>query len=316
MRWRAPITKVEPVGLPHGLVDRGPLLSIPLLSFMSDQIRVLVADDDPWILRMVANVLSKRGYLVETAHDGEEALDKATATKPDLLITDVLMPNMDGWTLVKVLRSRKEMAFLPVIFLTSLSSDDDRIRGFRLGADDYMAKPFRFEELDLRVERTLSRGRIVEQAAREQVGASPLPPPPVPPVDLMGTGRHVGLLGRLEQVGLSALLTLLEMERKSGELIVVRDEGERPEESAPLGPTGHIFVRDGKVVDATIDGITMAANEECIYSMLAWSQGSFEFRQGEVDVADTISRSTTGLLMEGARRIDESKRDLDVDVEW
>src|SRR4030095_14524001 len=74
-----------------------------------------------------------------------------------LLITDVMMPKMDGWTLVKALRARPEMAFLPVIFLTALGSDDDRIRGFRLGADDYMAKPFRFEELDLRGERTARR---------------------------------------------------------------------------------------------------------------------------------------------------------------
>lgn len=279
---------------------------------MSDQIRVLVADDDPWILRMVANVLSKRGYQVETATDGEEALEKAVAWKPDLLITDVMMPHMDGWTLVKVLRTRKEMAFLPVIFLTSLSSDDDRIKGFRLGADDYMAKPFRFEELDLRVERTLGRSRMVEQVAREQIGAAPAPEPPVQPVEAESTGEHVGLLGRLEQVGVSALLTLLEMERKTGELIVTRDNGEqRREASAVVGPIGHIFVRKGKVIAAAIDGIAPPAHEECVYSMLSWATGSFEFHQGEVNVKETISASTTHLLMEGARRIDESRRDTD-----
>src|SRR5262245_47365325 len=138
--------------------------------------RVLVADDDPWILRMVAAVLSQRGYIVDLARDGEEAFGKAIQAPPDLLITDVMMPKMDGWSLVKALRARPELAFLPVIFLTALASDDDRIRGFRLGADDYMAKPFRFEELDLRVERTLHRTRMVQQVARERIGAATPPP--------------------------------------------------------------------------------------------------------------------------------------------
>ena len=124
---------------------------------MDDVPHVLVADDDAWILRMVATVLEKRGYSVETAVDGEDALARALARTPDLLITDVMMPKLDGWSLVRQLRSHAELAMLPVIFLTALSSEDDRIRGFRLGADDYVTKPFRFEELDLRVAKTLRR---------------------------------------------------------------------------------------------------------------------------------------------------------------
>src|ERR1044071_2540962 len=89
---------------------------------------VLVADDDAWILRMVSTVLEKRGYSVETALDGEDALQRALARTPDLLITDVMMPRMDGWSLVRRLRSHEGLALLPVIFLTALSSEDDRIR--------------------------------------------------------------------------------------------------------------------------------------------------------------------------------------------
>src|SRR5262245_35951826 len=68
---------------------------------------VLVADDDAWILRMVATVLEKRGYSVETAVDGEDALHRALARTPDLLITDVMMPKMDGWSLVRNLRAHE-----------------------------------------------------------------------------------------------------------------------------------------------------------------------------------------------------------------
>ncbi len=266
--------------------------------------RVLVADDDPWILRMVAAVLGQRGYTVDLARDGEEAYGKALQNAPDLLITDVMMPKMDGWSLVKALRARPDLAFLPVIFLTGMTSDDDRIQGFRLGADDYMAKPFRFEELDLRVERTLGRSRMVEQVAREQIGAVDAPAPE--PVDTEGSGPHIGLLGRLEQVGLSALLTLLEMERKTGILVVEREIG-RPGGTRRVGPTARVFIDRGKVIAARIDGQTSPANAECIYHMLRWSAGAFEFNEVEIDMHDEIGSTTTHLLLEAARRIDEGE---------
>ncbi len=138
---------------------------------------------------MVATVLEKRGYSVETAVDGEDALARALARTPDLLITDVMMPKLDGWSLVRQLRAHGDLALLPVIFLTALSSEDDRIRGFRLGADDYVTKPFRFEELDLRVAKTLRRAAQTVQDTHDQ---------------LAGTG----LRGDLSQVGLSSLLVL------------------------------------------------------------------------------------------------------------
>src|SRR5438270_13520254 len=104
---------------------------------------VLVADDDAWILRMIATVLEKRGYNVETARDGADALARALARPPDLLITDVMMPKLDGWSLVRQLRAHEALAHLPVIFMTALSSEGDKIRAFRLGADDYLITPFR-----------------------------------------------------------------------------------------------------------------------------------------------------------------------------
>src|SRR5207245_10460425 len=103
--------------------------------------RILIVDDDAWILKMVSTVLDKRGYAIDTAQDGAEALEKVQAHAPDLIVTDVMMPRMDGWALIRTLRSREQTAFVPVIFLTALGSDDDRIRGFRLGADDYLPKP-------------------------------------------------------------------------------------------------------------------------------------------------------------------------------
>ena len=237
---------------------------------------VLVADDDAWILRMVATVLEKRGYIVLIANDGEEALAKALVTTPDLLITDVMMPRMDGWALVKALRSRPETATLPVIFLTALSSDEDRIRGFRLGADDYVPKPFRFEELDLRIAKTMRRTQAIAQEARETI---------------LGPS----LRGDLAQIGLAALLTMIEMERKTG-VLSLRDAS---------GASAQILVRTGRVVHARLDDRAEPVDAECVYHLLCWSAGSFDLIACEVEGADRVHTSTMNLLLEGARRLDE-----------
>lgn len=226
---------------------------------------------------MVATVLEKRGYSVETAVDGEDALRRALARVPDLLITDVMMPKLDGWALVRQLRAHSELAMVPVIFLTALSSEDDRIRGFRLGADDYVSKPFRFEELDLRVTKTLRRTQAAIQEARDQLGGS-------------------GLRGDLSQVGLSSLLVLIDLERKTG-LLQLRG----PE----AGSAAQILVRDGKVVHARLDDHEDPVDAECVYHLLTWTAGEFEFVTCLVEGVDRVNTSTTHLLMEGARLIDE-----------
>ncbi|HTL33868.1 MAG TPA: response regulator, partial [Kofleriaceae bacterium] len=155
---------------------------------------VLVVDDDPHILRMLTDVLAKKGFAVDTAKDGEEAYERALAKAPDLLVTDVMMPKLDGWSLVRKLRLEPKLATLPVIFLTALGGDDDRIKAFSLGADDYVNKPFKLNDVVARVEKVLT---AKSPAAAKQAMASS------------------GLNGDLAQVGLSTLLVLVEMERKT-----------------------------------------------------------------------------------------------------
>jgi DNA-binding response OmpR family regulator len=255
--------------------------------------RILVVDDDAWILRMVTTVLEKRGYQIFTARDGEEGLEQAQQVIPDLIVTDVMMPKLDGWALVKQLRATPQLAFTPVIFLTALGSDEDRIRGFRLGADDYLAKPFRFEELDLRVAKAL-RHRHPEAHTRAEVRAQA-------PADEKKPKSTPGISGSLDQLGLSSLLIVLEMERKSGVLVLShRGEDGQPE-------VGRVFLRAGRVARARLDGKPTPKNHQAVYAMLTWSLGTFEFSALEVDMQDEIKTSTTALLMEGARRIDEAQ---------
>jgi CheY-like chemotaxis protein len=257
--------------------------------------RVLIVDDDPWILRMVSTLLEKRGYAISTAGDGEEGLMRADQLRPDLIITDVMMPKLDGWALVRALRSRPELALVPVIFLTALGGEDDRIRGFRLGADDYLPKPFRFEELDLRVANALKKAKATQQKAQEMKEA------PVEPAGGTPGKKSVGIHGTLEQLGLSSLMVMIEMERKSGILRLER-----------VGVTGRIFCREGRVIAARLDGDRAPPKArkgaEAVYHMLTWADGRFDFSGVDVDMEDEVNSTTTHLLMEGARLIDEGKR--------
>jgi DNA-binding response OmpR family regulator len=117
---------------------------------------VLVADDDAHIVELVSMYLHRKGYRVETAYDGTDTLRKARELKPDLLVLDIMMPGEDG---LQVCRALSRPGGMPIIFLTARTSDIDKITGLRLGADDYVTKPFNPHELVARVDAVLRRVR-------------------------------------------------------------------------------------------------------------------------------------------------------------
>jgi DNA-binding response OmpR family regulator len=117
---------------------------------------ILVADDDEHIVELVSFYLKRAGYDVETAFDGDETLRKAVELHPALLVLDVMMPGQDGLQVCRTLSRRGE---IPIVLLTARSTDIDKIAGLRLGADDYVTKPFNPEELVARVEAVLRRSR-------------------------------------------------------------------------------------------------------------------------------------------------------------
>ena len=123
---------------------------------MSNALRILVADDEDRIRKLVGDFLSRSGYEIIEAADGGEALRLATtAPTPDLVILDVMMPVLDGWTVLSEIRRQNNV---PVILLTAKSTENDQLGGFRLGADDYITKPFSPSLLVARVEALLKRG--------------------------------------------------------------------------------------------------------------------------------------------------------------
>jgi two-component system, OmpR family, alkaline phosphatase synthesis response regulator PhoP len=109
--------------------------------------RVLVVDDEPGIVDIARANLEAQGYQVIGAHDGHEALEKIKEDKPDLMVLDILMPEMDGWEVLRHMETDAEMAGIPVIMLTARVSDEDVLRGLEAGAVEYMTKPFYPQEL-------------------------------------------------------------------------------------------------------------------------------------------------------------------------
>jgi two-component system, OmpR family, phosphate regulon response regulator PhoB len=120
-------------------------------------IRILVVDDEPDLLDLVRLSLSEAGFAVETAGSGQQALEALRRAAPDLVVLDLMLPDMPGTEVCRFIRSRPETADVLVLMLTAKSEEVDRIVGFELGADDYVTKPFSPRELVLRVRALLRR---------------------------------------------------------------------------------------------------------------------------------------------------------------
>jgi DNA-binding NarL/FixJ family response regulator len=138
--------------------------------------RLLVVDDEPKLLRAIALDLKGEGYDVSTARSGNEALISIAQKLPDLIVSDIRMPGMDGYALARRLRQNQSTALIPIVFLTAKDTTADRIEGFRTGVDAYLTKPFEPDELLAviasilsRVERTHSQiARVVGKAEAER----------------------------------------------------------------------------------------------------------------------------------------------------
>jgi DNA-binding response OmpR family regulator len=120
----------------------------------ADVTRILLVDDDNMITGPVARALGEAGYGVLVAHDGKQGLQMALDQKPDLVVLDVMLPEMNGWEVCKALRAKSTV---PILMLTALDNEVDRILGLELGADDYLTKPFSVRELLARIRASLRR---------------------------------------------------------------------------------------------------------------------------------------------------------------
>lgn len=249
--------------------------------------RILVADRDRSVHELVRSALAGGPYELSCVVDGQEALKEAGRWGPQLIILEAALPRMDGVSLVRMLRSKPEFALVPAIFLDSPDHLKKRISGFKLGADDFMPKPVKSDEIGPRVSLALQ----ARDEARKTVQNLT---PDGPEVEF---SLEVAVFrGSLDEVGLPSLLTMIELEKKSGILVLILE---------PEKEKVRIYVRDGRVVVARYDTREEPRNTELIHRLLARSGGKFDFRPGRADRSDEVNLPTAHLLLDGARLLDE-----------
>jgi CheY-like chemotaxis protein len=308
--------------------------------------RILVVDDDPWIQRIAASRLGQQGHQVSLAGDGPGAFALASKVHPDLVVSAVSLPTMHGWSWWERLRALPACAQTPIVFLLPSGADGD-VPGATPG-DLRLRKPFRVEDLERAVVTAIGDKLQREGTDILYLPpASEAPPPPpdgATPVSYTSTSSSAwpipvspsqspspsssssalveegaasarpqrsvdptkpsaghrplsAFRGEIDQIGLSSILVLLEMERKTGILLCERESS-----------TARLFLRKGRVIRADSDAPSLSG-AAAVYEALAWRSGSFDFLIGDIGGVDDIQASTTFLLLEGARRIDEANED-------
>lgn len=235
--------------------------------------KILLVDADPRSMRIVEVSLRKAGYNVACAEDGEAALEIVETQSPDLVICDTKLRKIDGYAFVRRLKDRPESAAIPVIFLATTRSVEDKIRGLELGVEDYLTKPIFVRELLARVNVVLAR-RAQESIATKNPST-----------------LRTRFAGSIHDMTVVDLLQTFEISRKSGSITF--------KSGACLG---YVWFKDGKVVDAEVGTLR---GEEAVYRLLVWSEADFEVDFGPVDREDVVEVGTSALVMEGLRRADE-----------
>jgi DNA-binding response OmpR family regulator len=242
------------------------------------RVHILVVDDDPWVHQFLTAALQREGWVVSTAFDGIEGLRRASRLQPSLIITDVVMPRMDGWTFVRQLRTLWEFASTPVVFLTTRKDRRDRLRGFGLGADEYLPKPISLEQVLPAIRKALLGRQRLEQRLPASLDA-----------------ERSELQGSLNELGLSWVLTLLESNRSTGILEVTR--GDRRQ-------GGVAYLRDGTILAAQLRRQDRIRNLDALVLMLGWESGSFLFTRCDVDLPDEIQEPIHAVLLAAAHRLE------------
>jgi len=236
--------------------------------------KVLVVDEEPKLRRILEKVLVDRGFEVASAVNGKEALDKLPFFNPHLIIADVAMSGMDGFELCRRIREDRRFGAVRFIFLTAKDAREDEIEGLRLGADDYITKPFDVDRLLARVQ---TRLRWLDTANSFACAES-----------------EEGIEGGLASRNLIDILQVLEMSQKTGVLSITQDDGEIT-----------IQIDRGMIVSAKFGN---KRGKFAVYAALSWSDGHFCFQPTEqVDEEERLQ--ITGLLLEWATIADEVSRE-------
>lgn len=239
-----------------------------------DNPTILVADGDPKNLQILRENLEAAGFEVIIASDGLQAWQKISTGVPDLILSEVNLPKLDGFQLLEKLKADPVTSSIPLMFLTNRRELQDRVRSLRGGVKDYMIKPLHIKEVLARIRMILRRMERIKEDDAE-------------------TAKK--LVGRLEEFSPVDLIESFGVERKTG-VLTLHNENNR---------SGEIYFRDGAVVNASLGNLKA---EKAVYQMLPWKHGHFTMVFKDIVVPDEISVSNLGLLLQGFKRMEERER--------
>jgi DNA-binding response OmpR family regulator len=246
--------------------------------------RILIVEDEPGMIELLTVALEDEGFNISIANNGAQGLKKVEEEDPDLIISDVMMPDMNGYDFCQQLRSNPKTAAIPFIFLTAKKDVSDRVRGLNLGADDYISKPFHVVEVVARIKTLMQR---VKRSRPQQ----PAPPPP------QTQEADAAFSGDLEKMSIGEVVQTIALTRKNGCLVL-----------SNAGRKGKVYFQEGMVTYAEVE---RKKGTEAVYRLLSWKNGQFKFDAGAAAETQNVQKSAESLLMEGMRRLDEYNRLLD-----
>ncbi|MBL8148852.1 MAG: response regulator [Blastocatellia bacterium] len=226
---------------------------------------ILVVDDDPNICLIMSTAIKTIGCQVITATNGVEAVDKALRFRPNLIISDLLMPKMDGSQLFAKLQQYPETSSIPFVCLTSRGQEEEKLAAFQRGVEDYWVKPFSIAEITMRIKKLLQR-----QLQNLQHEFS------------LGGAGQVELSGNLSDMTTADLLRFMEAKRKTGVLRLMYGEME-----------GGIVFLSGTVADAQYANLV---GEPALFTLLNWNEGTFTFQSQPINIPRTIALHTDEIL--------------------
>lgn len=253
-------------------------------------VKILLIDPDAATQATMYAALAGRGYEFTQVSDGEAGLRSAVSSLPDVIVIDPGAPKLDIPIFVRTLRTRPESALVPVLFLAPPEGIEEQTQGFQLGSDDFLPKPVDPRELELRI----------AVANKLRAKAEALLRPKTNDMDFSSPGILTAFKGTLDQIGLPSILSLVDMERKTGMLVLVLEPGKEK---------ARLYFYEGRCVRAAYDKTATPKNADLVYELLGRSEGKFEFRNMMVEARDEIQSPTARLLLEGARLIDERRRE-------
>lgn len=237
--------------------------------------KILVVDDNPSVLKLLNISLTKAGYDIIEAENGEEAFETANENLPDLIISDIMMPQMDGLELCWMIRENSKIPMVPFIFLTSFDDPETEVKGFRAGADKYLNKPIERKDLLEKVRELLDRRKKVNDVAKKELDSK-------------------GFAGDLSDLSIVELVQMLNLNRKSGTLYI------------EAKAAGEIYLKDGQLHAAKCLDLE---GEKAVYKLVEQQDGKFNFELNEVTVERNIEGSTMNVIMEACRIMDENRHD-------